>query len=146
MNDQWKRFSRVYLNELRQHHINRKEKHSKNNVLNVGYIVLIKDGENVPRTQWRIGKIKRLVIGKDAQIRGAELVVISKTGEKTVCQRPVQKLIPFEITTDNHELSCNKPVNDSKRADETHILNSRRPTRTAKEEGQYLRELQDKYG
>ena len=98
MNDQWKRFPRVYLNELRQHHINRKEKHSKNNVLNVGYIVLIKDEENVPRTQWRIGKIKRLVIGKDAQIRGAELVVISKTGEKTVCQRPVQKLIPFEIT------------------------------------------------
>ena len=146
MNDQWKRFPRVYLNELRQHHINRKEKHSKNNVLNVGYIVLTKDEENVPRTQWRIGKIKRLVIGKDAQIRGAELVVISKTGEKTVCQRPVQKLIPFEITTDNHELSCNKPVNDSKRADETHILNSRRPTRKAKEEGQYLRELQDKYG
>ena len=146
MNDQWKRFPRVYLNELRQHHINRKEKHSKNNVLNVGYIVLIKDEENVPRTQWRIGKIKRLVIGKDAQIRGAELVVISKTGEKTVYQRPVQKLIPFEITTDNHELSCNKPVNYSKRADETHILNSRRPTRKAKEEGQYLRELQDKYG
>ena len=40
-----------------------------------------------------------------------------------------KKLIPFEITTDNHELSSNKPVNDSKRADETHI-----------------RELQDRYG
>ena len=146
VNVQWKRFSRVYLNELRQHHINRKEKHSKNNVLNVGDIVLIKNQENVPRTQWRVGKIKRLVIGKDAQVRGAELVVISKTGEKTVCQRPVQKLIPFEITTDNHELSINEPVKDSKRADETHILNSRRPTRKAKEEGQYLRELQDRYG
>ena len=40
----------------------------------------------------------------------------------------------------------NKPVNDSKGADETHILNSKRPTRKAKEEGQYLRELQDRYG
>ena len=146
VNDQWKRFSKVYLNELRQHHINRKEKHFKNNVLNVGDIVLIKDEENVPHTQWRIGKIKRLVIGKDAQVRGAELVVISKTGEKTVCQGPVQKLTPFETTADNRELSINKPLKDSKRADETHILNSRRPTRKAKKEGEYLRELQDRYG
>ena len=134
------------MNELRQHHLNRKEKHSKNNVLNVGDIVLIKGEENVPRTQWHIGKISKLVIGKDAQVRGAELVVISKTREKTVCQRPMQKLIPFETNTDRREFSNNKPVNDSKGADETHILNSKRPTRKAKEEGQYLRELQDRYG
>ena len=67
-----------------------KEKHSKNSVLNVGDKVLIKDEENVPGTQGRIGKIKRLVIGKDAQVRGAELVVISKTGGKRVCQRRVK--------------------------------------------------------
>ena len=140
VNDQWKKFSKVYLNELRQHHINRKEKHQ------VRDTVLIKGQENVPRTQWRIGKISKLVIGKDAQVRGEELVVISKTGEKTVCQRSIQKLIPFHITKDNHELSNNKPVNDGEREDETHILNSRRPARKAKEEGQYLRELQDRYG
>ena len=64
----------------------------------------------------------------------------------TISQRPIQKLIPFEITTGNHELSDNKPVSDSKREDETHILNSRRPTSKAKEEGQYVRELQDRYG
>ena len=132
------------MNELRQDHINRKEKHSKSNLLNVGDIVLINGEENVPRTQWRIGKINKLVIGKDAQVRGAELVVISKTEEKTVCQRPIQKLIPFELTTDNRELSNNKPVNDSKGEDERHILNSRRPSRKAKEERQYLQELKDK--
>ena len=38
-----------------------------------------------------------------------------------------KKLIHFELTTDNRELSNNKPVNDSKGTDETHILNSRRP-------------------
>ena len=38
VNDQWKRFSKVYLNELQQHHVNRKENHSKNNVLNIGDI------------------------------------------------------------------------------------------------------------
>ena len=53
-----------------------------------------------------------------------------------------KKLIHFELTTDNRELSNNKPVNDSKGTDETHVLNSRRPNRTAKEEGKYLLELQ----
>ena len=104
-----------------------KRKTLKNNLLNVGDTVLIKGEENFPCTQWYIGKINKLVTGKDAQVRGAELVVISKTEEKTVCQRPIQKLIPFELTTDNRELSNNKPVNDSKGKDETHILNSRRP-------------------
>ena len=76
-------------------------------------MLLIKGEENIPRTQWCIGKASKLVIGKDAQVRGAELVVISKTEEKTVCQRPIQKLIQFELTTDIRELSNNKPVNDS---------------------------------
>ena len=63
-----------------------------------------------------------------------------------MCQRPMQKLTPFEITADNRELSNNKLVNDSKGGDETYILNSRRSPRKAKDEGQYLRELQDRYG
>ena len=79
-------------------------------MLNVGEIILIKREENVARTQCYIGKINKLVIGKDAQVRGAELVVISKTGEKTVCQSPIQKLILFEITTENRELSNNIPL------------------------------------
>ena len=51
--------------------------------------------------------------------------MISKTGEKTVFERPIPKLISFEITTDNHGRSKNEPVNNNKRADETHLLNSR---------------------
>ena len=54
--------------------------------------------------------------------------------------------MPFEITADNHEISNNKPVNDSKSADETRILNGRITTPKAKEEEQYLRELQDRHG
>ena len=76
-------------------------------------MLLIKGEGNIPRSQWCIGKASKLVIGKDAQVRGAELVVISKTEEKTVCQRLIQKLIQFELTTDIRELSNNKPVNDS---------------------------------
>ena len=49
-------------------------------MLNVRDIVLVKGEEKVPRTQWSIGKINKLVIGKDAQVRGAEVMVISKPG------------------------------------------------------------------
>ena len=50
---------------------------------NVRDTVLIKGEENVPSTQWRIGKIKKLVTGKDAQVRSAELVgYIQKWGKR----------------------------------------------------------------
>ena len=100
---------------------------------NVGDTVLIKGEENVSSTQWRIGKIKKLVTGKDAQVRSAVLVVNSKMGEKTVI---LYRLRQLKITV--NLVSNNKPVNDSEGADETHILNNRRPTQKAKEEGQYL--------
>ena len=82
LKDHWKKFPKVYLNELRQNHINKKEKHSENNVLKVGNIIFIKGEENTPHIQWHNGKINKLVTGKDAQVKGAELVVLSKTVEK----------------------------------------------------------------
>ena len=132
-------------NELRQHHVNRKQKYSSNSTLKVGDIVLIKGEDNVPRTQWRIRRIRKLFIGNDEKVRGAELAVVSKTGEKTFCQRPLQKLIPFEIVDDN-ENTDDKYKDNDRRADETHINNDRILTRKAKEEGQCLRRLRDKYG
>ena len=66
---------------------------------NVRDTVLIKGEENVPSTQWRIGKLKKLVTGKDAQVRSAELVVIFKSGGKD------SYTVPFEITKDNCQLS-----------------------------------------
>ena len=66
---------------------------------NVRDAVLIKGEENVPSTQWRIGKIKKLVTGKHAQVRSTELVVIFKSRGKDSCA------VPFEITKDNCQLS-----------------------------------------
>ena len=140
INDQWKRFHKVYLNELRQHHVYRNSKHSKENSLRIGDVVLIKDDTHVPRSQWRLGKVEKLIVGKDNRVRGAKLTVISKGGERTTCSRPVQKLIPFEIVEDD----ANHYVNEGQRVDKTHT-NDRRPTRKAKIEGQYLRRLNDIY-
>ena len=52
-------------------------------------------------------KNKQLIIGKDAHVRGAEVVVISKTGEKTVCQSPIQKLILYKINHELYEMNMN---------------------------------------
>ena len=59
--------------------------------------MLIRDDKHVPRNQWRLGKVEQLIVGKDKQIRGAKLRLISKGGVKTTAYRPVQILIAFEI-------------------------------------------------
>ena len=128
INDQWKRFREVYLNELRQHHSYRKSKHSKENSLCIGDVVLIKDDCHIPRFQWRLGKVEKLIIGNDNKVRGAKLTAVSKGGDGTFSNRPVQKLIPFEIV--NNDDNCN--VNEGKRVDKTHT-NDKRPTRKAKD-------------
>ena len=101
---------------------------------------MCKDDSHIPRSQWRLGKVEKLITGNDNKVRGAKLTVVSKGGERTFCNRPVQKLIPFEIV--NEDDYCN--VNEGKRVDKTHT-NDKRPTRKAKIEGQYLRRLNNIY-
>ena len=100
-NDYWKRFRSTYLNKLRQRHLYRKGKVNTENKLRLGDVVLIKDDVITPRMMWKIGKVERLVVGKDGYVRGAELTVISNQGKRTTASRPITKLIPFEIVEDD---------------------------------------------
>ena len=62
----WKRFSSVYLNELRQHHIYNKLKGKQNvSQLKIADVVLIRDDSHLPRCQWRNGKVESLIYGND---------------------------------------------------------------------------------
>ena len=97
LKDFWKRFRTNYLNELRQTNLYRKVKSNNDNNITVDDVVLIKDDEPAPRTQWRIGRVLELVRGRDGQVRGARLKVLSKAGKQSSVHRPVQRLIPFEI-------------------------------------------------
>jgi hypothetical protein len=65
---------------LRQMNIYRKRKGSTRDLI-IGDVVLVKDDEPAPRTQWRIGKVIQLVTGRDGQIRGTTLKVLSKSGK-----------------------------------------------------------------
>ena len=48
----------------------------------VGDVVLIKEDEPAPRTQWRIGKVIELVKGQDGLVRGAKLKVSQRVESK----------------------------------------------------------------
>ena len=133
----WKKFTSLYLNELRQKHIYIQRKASTKNILVKNDVVLIKDDSYLPRYRWRLGKVEDLITGRDGNVRGAKLKVVSNTGEVTTCYRPVQKLIPFEIA---ENLEKNDTTNDNEA-----IVSSMRPQRRAAVQGQILRQLREKY-
>ena len=83
----WKRWKREYLSELREHH--------KRNVTKGGAIVEIGDMvsvtvEGVSRGKWRLGKVEELITGKDGEIRGAKVKVLTKKGRPMYLNGPVQ--------------------------------------------------------
>ena len=127
----WKRFKSEYLNELRQRELYLKAK-SSNKPLIVGDVVIIRDDLHTPRSQWRMGKVEELVVGKDGSTRGAKLRVISKQGKRTTAYRPLQKLIPFEIVTDDTIPTPNIEIDTSEHLEqhgEMHRCVSSRPHR-----------------
>ena len=56
----------------------------------VGDIVLICDDNRIPRNQWQLGKVEEVIIGKYGNIPGAKLVVVSKSGSRSTCYRPIK--------------------------------------------------------
>ena len=52
-----------------------------------------------PRSQWKLGKIDQVISGADQVIRGVKLTTHSKQGKITTVHRPIQKIIPFEVSS-----------------------------------------------
>ena len=154
LKDFWKRFRTSYLNELRQTNLYRRVKGNNTNNITIDDVVLIKDDEPAPRTQWRMGRVLQLVKGRDGQVRGARLKVLSKAGKQSSVHRPVQRLIPFEIrekSTVNPEDEVDmqeNTVNEEEIPQETEIqdvVSNARPSRKAAVEGQAMRQVREQY-
>ena len=67
----WKQWRKDHLLELRSTHVGNK---SKENNIKVNDIITVLD-ENQKKNKWRLGKIEKLITGKDGIIRGAEVKV-----------------------------------------------------------------------
>ena len=140
----WKQFSSIYLSELRQSNIYRKNRTVDEPQVAVGDIVLI-SGEVLPRAEWKMGRIEKLIMGRDGKIRGAMLRTTSKSGKGTIIHRPLQKMIPLEVNTmvtpeNTRDTARHSSTDDT--VDESQCSSSKR-TRKAAIEGQYLRRLKE---
>ena len=102
-----KRFENEYITNLKEFHKNRKT-NGRPSDIDIDDVVLIK--EDKPRMQWKKGHVLNLIKGTDDVTRGAE--VLTKLGQsnsfrKTVLKRPVQKVIPLEVSRPRRQAALN---------------------------------------
>ncbi|CAB4040094.1 E3 ubiquitin- ligase DZIP3 [Paramuricea clavata] len=76
----WLRWKNEYLLELRNAHRQKTTRH-KGNCIKVGDVVVIHE-ENVRRVKWKLGRIEKLIEGKDGAIRGAVVRKLTDKGGK----------------------------------------------------------------
>lgn len=86
----WQRWQNEYLTTLQERKKWRREKQG----LKVGHLVLIRD-ENLPPTQWKLGRIVELIPGSDGLVRN----VLIKTA-KGEFKRPVQKICVLPVDSE----------------------------------------------
>ena len=111
-------------------------KFKTNEILLIEDVVIIKDENYTSRNKWKQGRIVNLVIGSDNLIRGASIECVIN-GKKGIIQRPIQKLIPLEITKRNTEVLPNLNNNFNENSLNQSLPNvnehkdAQRPKRTA---------------
>ena len=94
----WKRWKFEYLLELREHQksCQGRARPGREMIKKNDMVLILEDG--IKRNKWRMGRIHKLLEGKDGKVRGAEVVVVNKTGTG-ILRRPVNKLFPFEYNS-----------------------------------------------
>ena len=95
----WNRWRSEYLTELREYH-HHQRKGNPQREIKLGDIVCVHE-DKTPRQTWRLGKVERLLPGRDGLVRSAELRVSSKGGMRSLLRRPVQRLYPLEVRFDS---------------------------------------------
>ena len=89
------RWRKEYLTGLREYH--RQKIGKQERIVKVNDMVHIQE-EKIPRQRWRMGKVIKLLTGKDGNIRAAEVLTHDKSQRVITMQRPLQKLYPLEVS------------------------------------------------
>ena len=129
----WKRWSREYVTELRNLH-RQKSRPERSISISVGDVVTLFE-DNLPRSQWRLGRVEQLIPSSDDSVRAAVVRVITKTGRPGTVKRPVQKLFPLEVQ------DC--VTNDEQPPQERRQEGARRTRHAAALNADYIRRLID---
>ena len=74
-------------------------------------------GDSAPRLSRRKEKVEKLIYGDDNSVRGADVRVYQdKLGKTIVIRRPLQLLVPLEVTNLIHnDNEINEPTNERPR-------------------------------
>ena len=129
----WKRWSKEYGTELRNLHRQRRRQEGSIS-LSVGDVVTLFE-DNLPRSQWRLGRVEQLIPGTDDNVRAAVVKVITKTGRAMTVKRQVQRLFPLEVREN--------VTNDEQASDERRQNGVRRTRREAALNADCIRRLVD---
>lgn len=89
----WKRWQREHLTALRESHESKTA--GKGRSPKEGDVVVVRE-DGVKRGLWKMGVVEGLICGRDKEVRGAHVRVITK-GRDDHITRPVQKLYPIEV-------------------------------------------------
>ena len=93
LNHFWNRWRREYVTELREHH--RRQK-TEGKTAEIGDVVSVYE-DKIPRHLWKLGRVEKLLVGRDGKVRAAELTINDKAGKTLTMRRPIQKLFPLEV-------------------------------------------------
>ena len=113
----WKRWRDDYLTQLREHHRPSKK---EGPTVRVGDVVSVKE-DKIPRHNWSMARVQRLVTGRDGKVRAAVIKVHDKRGNLTQMYRPLQKLFPFELENSKEEEEAEVPITFVEHAEQENI-------------------------
>ena len=69
--------------------------------------------EKISHFKWQKGKITSLIKSKDGLVRGVGLAIYQKQRIKVnIIKRPVQLIVPKEVTNTDDDITNNKDVNE----------------------------------
>ena len=55
------------------------------------------NADKAPRQQWRMGKVEKLLRGRDDVVSAAEVVTVDNSFRQVLLKRPIQKHYPLEV-------------------------------------------------
>ena len=92
----WKRWREEYLLELRNAHRTKSSNNGSETIHERDVVIIHED--NKKRSLWKLGRVKKLIKGRDGATRGAVVQTCSSKGARSILKRPVQKLYPLEVS------------------------------------------------
>ena len=95
----WTRWRKEYLLELREAHRHHHGCNKPPQVTQGDVVVIHSTGQ--PRGFWRLGRVVKVLPGRDGVIRGAILRVAGKGRRATLLERPISLLYPLETCVDD---------------------------------------------